>query len=111
MRLAMVKANSPCFGWAGPSPITRPCWWNIMDVVQIRSDLLPLPISRTSRSMLHTFVPVCFPISLCCPSCSSVSFSLSPLPAQDDPFAAGVRTTPWLSPADEQKAVQAAAGV
>jgi putative heme-binding domain-containing protein len=23
--------------------------------------------------------------------------------AQDDPFAAGVRTTPWLSPADEQK--------
>jgi len=25
------------------------------------------------------------------------------LPAQDDPFAAGVRTTPWLSPADEQK--------
>jgi putative heme-binding domain-containing protein len=24
--------------------------------------------------------------------------------AQDDPFAAGVRTTPWLSPADEQKA-------
>jgi putative heme-binding domain-containing protein len=28
----------------------------------------------------------------------------SPCPAQDDPFAAGVRTTPWLSPADEQKA-------
>src|SRR5437588_5223412 len=26
------------------------------------------------------------------------------LPAQDDPFAVGVRTTPWLSPADEQKA-------
>ena len=26
--------------------------------------------------------------------------------AQDDPFAAGVRTTPWLSPADEQKAFQ-----
>ncbi|HEY2412001.1 MAG TPA: PVC-type heme-binding CxxCH protein, partial [Pirellulaceae bacterium] len=26
------------------------------------------------------------------------------LPAQDDPFASGVRTTPWLSPADEQKA-------
>jgi putative heme-binding domain-containing protein len=26
-----------------------------------------------------------------------------PLLAQDDPFAAGVRTTPWLSPADEQK--------
>src|SRR6476620_10962301 len=25
------------------------------------------------------------------------------LPAQDDPFPAGVRTTPWLSPADEQK--------
>src|SRR6185295_2382431 len=24
-------------------------------------------------------------------------------PAQDDPFAAGVRTTPWLSPANEQK--------
>src|SRR6476660_2733821 len=24
-------------------------------------------------------------------------------PAQDDPFAAGVRTTPWLSPAEEQK--------
>ena len=23
--------------------------------------------------------------------------------AEDDPFAAGVRTTPWLSPADEQK--------
>jgi len=27
----------------------------------------------------------------------------APLPAQDDPFAAGVRTTPWLTPADEQK--------
>src|SRR4051812_38375201 len=26
--------------------------------------------------------------------------------AQDDPFAAGVRTTSWLSPADEQKAFQ-----
>lgn len=26
--------------------------------------------------------------------------------AQDDPFAAGVRTTPWLSPADEQKSFQ-----
>src|SRR5437870_1223145 len=25
------------------------------------------------------------------------------LAAQDDPFAAGVRTTPWLSPIDEQK--------
>src|SRR5262245_48989558 len=24
--------------------------------------------------------------------------------AQEDPFAVGVRTTPWLSPADEQKA-------
>src|SRR6266567_1686824 len=35
---------------------------------------------------------------------SSVLCSLSSLPAQDDPFAAGVRTTPWLSPADEQKA-------
>jgi len=29
---------------------------------------------------------------------------LSPLPAQDDPFAAGVRTTPWLKPEEEQKA-------
>jgi putative heme-binding domain-containing protein len=27
-------------------------------------------------------------------------------PAQDDPFAAGVRTTPWLSPSDEQKHFQ-----
>src|SRR5438105_2187244 len=26
------------------------------------------------------------------------------LAAQDDPFAAGVRTTPWMSPADEEKA-------
>src|SRR5262245_44415889 len=26
-----------------------------------------------------------------------------PCPAQEDPFAAGVRTTPWLSPAEAQK--------
>src|SRR6516162_8162384 len=30
----------------------------------------------------------------------------APCRAQDDPFAVGVRTTPWLSPADEQKAFQ-----
>ena len=32
--------------------------------------------------------------------------SLFPIAArsEDDPFAAGVRTTPWLKPADEQKA-------
>src|SRR6478752_4579865 len=29
--------------------------------------------------------------------------SPSPCVSQDDPFGAGVRTTPWLSPADEQK--------
>ncbi|MEX2173479.1 MAG: PVC-type heme-binding CxxCH protein [Pirellulaceae bacterium] len=34
--------------------------------------------------------------SALCPPSSAI--------AQDDPFAAGVRTTPWLSPADEQKA-------
>src|SRR3954453_3302159 len=28
---------------------------------------------------------------------------ITALLAQDDPFAAGVRTTPWLSPAEEQK--------
>jgi len=32
-------------------------------------------------------------------------------PAQDDPFAAGVRTTPWLSPADEKKSLSASAGL
>src|SRR5262249_5894367 len=32
-----------------------------------------------------------------------VSCLLSPGHTQDDPFAAGVRATPWLSPADEQK--------
>src|SRR5262245_16688074 len=36
---------------------------------------------------------------------SAFLFSLLSLcPGQDDPFAAGVRTTPWLSPADEQRA-------
>ena len=35
---------------------------------------------------------------------------LAPGRAQDDPFAAGVRTTPWLSPADEQKAFKLPAG-
>jgi putative heme-binding domain-containing protein len=35
---------------------------------------------------------------------SPVPCFLSPCSAQDDPFAAGVRTTPWQSPADEQKA-------
>ncbi len=36
----------------------------------------------------------------------ALAYSVSPrgAAAQDDPFAAGVRTTPWLSPADEQKA-------
>lgn len=32
------------------------------------------------------------------------SWLLSPLSAQEDPFAAGVRTTLWLKPEDEQKA-------
>ena len=35
---------------------------------------------------------------------SPVPWLLSPCSAQDDPFAAGVRTTPWLKPEDEQKA-------
>src|SRR5688572_7483715 len=32
------------------------------------------------------------------------SWPLTPCLAQEDPFAAGVRTTPWLKPEDEQKA-------
>jgi putative heme-binding domain-containing protein len=43
---------------------------------------------------------------------SAVLCLLSPYrsAAQDDPFAAGVRTTPWLSPADEQKQFKLPAG-
>jgi putative heme-binding domain-containing protein len=52
---------------------------------------------RAPRSALFLLLALLFPVP--CP--------LSPRGyAADDPFASGVRTTPWLSPADEQKAFQ-----
>lgn len=52
------------------------------------------------RPPRHVACSLLFALALLSP----VSWPLSPGLAQDDPFAAGVRTTPWLSPADEQKA-------
>jgi putative heme-binding domain-containing protein len=44
------------------------------------------------------------PLSLVVSLCALVGISTSLLAADPDPFAEGVRTTPWLSPEDEQKA-------
>jgi putative heme-binding domain-containing protein len=43
-------------------------------------------------------------LSLVVSLCTLVGISTSLLAADPDPFAEGVRTTPWLSPEDEQKA-------
>ena len=50
----------------------------------MRSSQFPFRIPRSALALLALVVPFC--------------------QAQEDPFAAGVRTTPWLSAADEQKA-------
>src|SRR3954451_3722470 len=53
--------------------------------------------SSSSSSLLHIQRLTLLLLALLSPS---------GVAAQDDPFASGVRTTPWLSPADEQKAFQ-----
>jgi putative heme-binding domain-containing protein len=55
-----------------------------------------MPLRHSALRNPHSEIAFCL--------LSSVLCLLSPLAAQDDPFAAGVRTTPWLSPEDEQKA-------
>ncbi|MCU0879595.1 MAG: hypothetical protein MUF06_17600, partial [Pirellulaceae bacterium] len=60
---------------------------------------LRLALPRLTVAILFALVAGAPPV-LCPPSPCAAQDN----PAQEDPFAAGVRTTPWLSPADEQKA-------
>src|SRR5689334_18566775 len=67
-----------------------------------------MSVSRFSPFPAWTSLPMrCFNLRpLIIVSCllSPVPCLLSSASAQEDPFALGVRTTPWLSPEDEQKA-------
>src|SRR4051794_18006177 len=63
------------------------------------------PASAPHSAMPRVLPAFCLLNSALLLALSPVSCLLSPggAAAQDDLFAAGVRTTPWLSPADEQK--------